>query len=99
MNNRNSGSILAALSALLILVLGAGLMTLNPAGITAGLRDGQHQGFVNIQPTANAAPAGGLGSLKVRPIATRILGANPAGPLPGVFFLFGPCGAVGFLFA
>ena len=43
MNNRNSGSILAALSALLILVLGAGLMTLNPAGLTAGLRDVQHR--------------------------------------------------------
>ncbi|MFL6689360.1 MAG: adenylate/guanylate cyclase domain-containing protein [Alphaproteobacteria bacterium] len=88
MTTRNSGSVLAALSALLILVLGAGLMTLNPAGITAGLRDVQHQGFVNIQPTANAAPAGDLVPVNVAQIDTRIWAQNAAALWPELLYLF-----------
>jgi adenylate cyclase len=88
MNTRNSGSILAALSALLILVLGAGLMTLNPAGITAGLRDVQHQAFVNIQPAANAAPAGDLVPVNIPQIDTGIWAQNAAALWPELLYLF-----------
>jgi adenylate cyclase len=85
---RNTGSLTAAAVALIVLVAMAGLMTLNPAGVTAALRGLQFAAFDRlVGGTGAAPPAGDLTALYTSNFETGIWASNASALWPQLLFL------------
>jgi adenylate cyclase len=88
MSARYSGSITAAFVALLVLLIMAALMTINPAGITAALRGLQFAAFDRIAGGVSAAPsANDLTALYTSNFDTGVWASNASALWPQLLFL------------